>query len=91
MDAPTVFQSLARNIDIFGKPPERSYEALANFATNANEKKGLLTLGRLEGVDEFKRCAEVDTITYAGTLLEFQSAQPSFHDIVKIIGIVDLI
>lgn len=86
LDTRTVFQSLVQNIDIFGKPPKRFYEALADFATDENEKKELLTLGGPEGANEFKRRAEVDTITYADILLEFKSARPSFHDIARIVS-----
>ena len=35
---------------------------------------------------EFKRRAEVDTITFADILLEFSSAHPSFHEIVRIVS-----
>jgi sulfite reductase (NADPH) flavoprotein alpha-component len=86
LDTRTVFQSLMQNINIFGKPPKRFYEALAEFASDENEKKELLTLGGPEGANEFKRRAEVDTITYADILLEFQSAHPSFHDIARIVS-----
>jgi sulfite reductase (NADPH) flavoprotein alpha-component len=86
LDTRTVFQSLLQNIDIFGKPPKRFYEALAEFATDEAEKKELLTLGSPEGANEFKRRAEVDTITFADILLEFTSAHPSFHDIAKIVS-----
>ena len=86
MDTRTVFQSLIQNIDIFGKPPKRFYEALAEFASEENEKKELLTLGGPEGANEFKRRAEVDTITFADILLEFKSAHPSFHDIARIVS-----
>jgi len=86
LDTRTVFQSLVQNIDIFGKPPKRFYEALADFATDENEKKELLTLGGPEGATEFKRRTEVDTITYADILLEFKSAHPSFHDIARIVS-----
>ncbi|KAH6679806.1 putative sulfite reductase [Halenospora varia] len=86
LDTRTVFQSLIQNIDIFGKPPKRFYESLAEFATDENEKKELLTLGGPEGANEFKRRAEVDTITYADILLEFKSAHPSFHDIARIVS-----
>jgi sulfite reductase (NADPH) flavoprotein alpha-component len=86
LDTRTVFQSLVQNIDIFGKPPKRFYEALADFASDENEKKELLTLGGPEGANEFKRRAEVDTITYADILLEFRSAHPSFHDIARIVS-----
>ena len=82
----TVYQSLMQNIDIFGRPPKRFYEALAEFASDANEKKTLLTLAGPEGFKEFQRRAEVDTITHADVLLEFPSAHPSFHDIVRIVA-----
>jgi sulfite reductase (NADPH) flavoprotein alpha-component len=82
----TVYQSLVQNVDIFGRPPKRFYEALSEFADDENEKKELLTLGGPEGAKEFQRRAEVDTVTYADILLEFPSAHPSFHDIVRIVS-----
>ena len=82
----TVYQSLMQNIDIFGRPPKRFYEALADFADDPKEAKELRALGVSEGAVEFKRRAEVDTITYADILLEFTSARPSFHDIVRIVN-----
>lgn len=86
LETRTVYQSLMQNIDIFGKPPKKFYESLASFATDENEKKELLTLAGPEGATEFKRRAEVDTITYADILLEFPSAHPSFHDIAQIVA-----
>ena len=82
----TVYQSLVQNVDIFGRPPKRFYEALSEFADDENERKELSTLGGSEGAMEFKRRAEVDTIMYADILLEFPSAHPSFHDIVRIVS-----
>ena len=82
----TVYQSLIQNVDIFGRPPKRFYEALAEFASDENEEKELRVLGGPEGAKEFQRRAEVDTITYADILLEFSSAHPSFHDIVRIVA-----
>ncbi|OCK75098.1 sulfite reductase-like protein alpha subunit [Lepidopterella palustris CBS 459.81] len=82
----TVYQSLIQNIDIFGRPPKRFYESLAAFADDENEKKTLLALGGPEGATEFKRRGEVDTVTYADILLEFPSAHPAFHDIVRIVN-----
>ncbi|CZT16541.1 probable NADP/FAD dependent oxidoreductase [Ramularia collo-cygni] len=85
----TVYQSLVQNIDIFGRPPKRFYEALSEFASEDKEKTELLMLGtggNQEAQLEFKRRAEVDTITYADVLLEFPSAHPSFHDIVRIVS-----
>jgi sulfite reductase (NADPH) flavoprotein alpha-component len=82
----TVYQALVQNVDIFGRPPKRFYEALAEFATDEKEKTDLLTLGGPEGAVEFKRRAEVDTITFADVLLEYPSAHPDFHEIVRIVG-----
>ncbi|PYH93046.1 hypothetical protein BO71DRAFT_400045 [Aspergillus ellipticus CBS 707.79] len=82
----TVYQALVQNIDIFGRPPKRFYEALAEFASDENEKKELLTLGGPEGAVEFKRLAEVDTVTFADVLLKYKSAHPDFHDLIRIVG-----
>jgi len=82
----TIYQSLMQNVDIFGRPPKRFYEALADFCSDDAERKELLALGGPEGATEFKRRAEVDTVTYADVLLDFPSAHPSFHDIVRIVA-----
>lgn len=85
----TVYQALLQNIDIFGRPPKRFYESLSTFATDEKEKTDLLMLGtggNQESVVEFKRRAEVDTVTFADILLEYKSAHPSFHDIVRIVN-----
>jgi len=82
----TIAQALVQNIDIFGRPPKRFYEALAEFATDEQERKNLFTLGSPEGRKEFARRAEVDTVTYADVLLEFKSAHPEFHEIVKMVS-----
>jgi sulfite reductase (NADPH) flavoprotein alpha-component len=82
----TVYQSLKQNVDIFGRPPKKFYESLAEFARDDVQKKKLLTLAGPEGFKEFQHRAEVDTVTYADLLLEFSSAHPSFHDIVRIVA-----
>ena len=82
----TIYQALMQNIDIFGRPPKRFYEALSDFADDPTEAQQLRTLAGAEGATEFKRRAEIDTITYADILLEFPSAHPSFHDIVRIVN-----
>lgn len=86
METRTIYQSLMQNIDIFGKPPKRFYESLAEFATDEMEKKKLTSLGGQEGAEEFKRRSDVDTLTYADVLEEFKSAHPSFADLVGIVG-----
>lgn len=82
----TVYQALKQNVDIFGRPPKKFYEALADFAIDETEKKNLLTLAGPEGFKEFQRRAEVDTVTYADVLSEFPSARPSFHELVRIVA-----
>lgn len=82
----TVYQALMQNVDIFGRPPKKFYEALAEFASDETEKKNLLTLAGPEGYKEFQRRAEVDTVTYADILLEFSSAHPSFHEIARLVA-----
>jgi sulfite reductase (NADPH) flavoprotein alpha-component len=82
----TVYQTLSQNIDIFGKPPKRFYESLAEYATDDLEKKKLASLGAQEGAEEFKRRNEVDTVTYADILEEFPSARPSFLELARIVG-----
>jgi sulfite reductase (NADPH) flavoprotein alpha-component len=86
LESRTVYQSLMQNIDIFGRPPKKFYETLSEFADDPKEKEILLNLSTPLGAAEFKRRAEVDTITYADILLEFPSAHPAFHDIVRIVN-----
>ncbi|EME48385.1 hypothetical protein DOTSEDRAFT_67444 [Dothistroma septosporum NZE10] len=84
----TVYQAMMQNVDIFGRPPKRFYEALSEFASDDKEKTELLLLGtggNQEAQQEFKRRAEVDTVTFADVLLDFPSAHPSFHEIVRIV------
>ncbi|KAI0860823.1 sulfite reductase flavoprotein component [Xylaria cubensis] len=82
----TVYQTLTQGIDIFGKPPKRFYEQLAEYATDDFEKKKLASLGAQEGAEEFKRRSEVDTVTFADILEEFKSARPSFPELVRLVG-----
>ncbi|KAI0477563.1 hypothetical protein GGR56DRAFT_637827 [Xylariaceae sp. FL0804] len=86
METRTVYQSLIQNLDIFGKPPKRFYEALAEFATDELDKKKLTALGGQEGAEEFKRRSDVDNLTYADVLEEFKSAHLSFADLVRLVG-----
>ena len=72
----TIYQALAQNVDMFGKPPKRFYEALAEFATDENDRKKLLTISLPEGTVDFKKRAEVDNITYADILQEFPLCPP---------------
>ncbi|KAI0515067.1 sulfite reductase flavoprotein component [Xylaria bambusicola] len=86
VDTRTVYQTLTQTIDIFGKPPKRFYESLAEYATDELEKKKLASLGGSEGADEFKRRSEIDFATFADILEEFKSARPSFPELVRLVG-----
>ena len=81
----TIYQSLLQNIDIFGRPGKKFYEALGEYASDPKEKRALLAPSTPEGNTDFKRRAEVDFVTFADLLLEFPSAHPSFHEIVRMI------
>lgn len=85
LEVRTIFQALQQNIDIFGRPPKKFYEALSEFTINEDEKKRLLTLCSPDGVVEFKWRAEVDTITYVDVLRENPGAHPTFQELLKII------
>ncbi|PGH35609.1 sulfite reductase (NADPH) flavoprotein alpha-component [[Emmonsia] crescens] len=86
LECRTAYQALIHNIDIFGRPPKRFYESLAAFALDEKERKHLLSLGAAEGAEEFKRRAEIDTVTFADILLEFPSAHPHFSDLIRIVS-----
>ena len=58
---------------------------LSEFATDEKQKKKLLTLGGSEGTVEFKRRAEVETLTFADILEEFPSAKPGLSDLIRLI------
>ena len=81
----TVYQALVDQLDIFGRPSRQFYESLAAFASDRAEQKALLALGGSEGAVEFKRRAEVDTITFADVLEEFPTAHPPFKELVRLI------
>lgn len=82
----TVYQVLSENLDIFGKTPKKFYESLAEFATDEKQKALLVKLSSAEGAEEFKRRADEETLTYADILIEFDSARPSFEDLVRIVN-----
>lgn len=85
METRTVFQALQQNVDLFGRPSKKFYEDLSVWATDEAEKKTLTSLGTPEGVVDFKRRAEVETVTYADLLEEFASARPPIEELVKLI------
>lgn len=79
-------QVLADNVDFLGKPPKRFYESLATYATDDKEKASLEKLASGEGAEELKKRQDVDFSSYVDILEEFNSARPSFSELVKIIA-----
>lgn len=86
LETRTVYQALVQNIDILGKVPKRFYEQLAEYATDELEQKKLAALGGKDGADDFKHRSEVEMCTYTDILAEFNSARPSFHDLVRLVA-----
>ena len=84
-ESKTIRQLFVQNLDIFGKPPKKFYEALSEFATDEKEKMRLSALGGSAGAVEFKRRSEVETLTFADILEEFPSAKPSLPDLIRIV------
>lgn len=85
METRTVFQALQQNVDLFGRPAKKFYEDLSVWAEDEHQKKLLTSLGTPEGAVDFKRRAEVETVTYADLLEEFTSARPPIEELVKLI------
>ena len=81
----TVRQLFVQNLDIFGRPPKKFYEMLSDFATDEKQRTRLLALGGAEGAVEFKRRAEVETLTFADILEEFPSAKPGLSDLIRLV------
>ncbi|RHZ88447.1 hypothetical protein Glove_22g69 [Diversispora epigaea] len=80
----TIFQVFSQVLDVFGRPPKRFYETLAQFALDEKEKNKLLFIAGKEGTEEFKNRV-TETSTYADILFEFTSARPPVEDLVQMI------
>ena len=81
----TVYEALLDQVDIFGRPSRQFYESLAAYATDRDQQKALLALGGPEGATEFSRRSEVDTITFADILEEYDSAKVPFNELVHLV------
>lgn len=80
----TYFQLFSQVLDIFGRPSKKFYQALADRATDENQKAALTLLLSAEGKDEYKRRVD-ETTTYAELLEEFTSARPTMDDLVHLV------
>lgn len=79
----TVTQLLKTRLDIFGKPSQKFYAALAHFATDTYQNKKLAWLGS-EDKEGF-RLRQFETATFADVLMEFPSARPSITDLIDLV------
>nr|AAW80626.1 sulfite reductase alpha subunit [Komagataella pastoris] len=86
LETRTIFQSLVENIDLFGKPPKRFYEALAPFALDSSEKAKLEKLASPEGAPLLKAYQEDEFYSFADILELFPSAKPTASDLVQIVS-----
>lgn len=86
LEVRTLRQSLIENLDLFGKPPKRFYEALVDFAESEEEKKELEKLISPAGAALFKKFQEEEFYTFADIFELFKSVRPSSKDLVQIIS-----
>ncbi|TID16718.1 hypothetical protein CANINC_004170 [Pichia inconspicua] len=86
LEVRTLRQSLIENLDLFGKPPKRFYEALVDFAENEEEKKELEKLISPAGAALFKKFQDEEFYTFADIFELFKSVRPSAEDLVQIIS-----
>lgn len=86
LESRTLFQSLVENLDLFGKPPKRFYEALIQFVTDKDEKEQLEKLISAEGALELKRYQEVEYFTYVDIFKLYKSAKWTSTDLVQLIA-----
>lgn len=80
----TLRQSLIENIDLFGKPGKRFYEALVDFA-EGDEKKKLEELVSPAGAELFKKFQDEEFYTFADVFELFKTVRPSAQDLVQIV------
>merc|ERR1712054_86401 len=80
----TAFQAFVQSLDIFGRPSRHFYEALAEAATDPQEKSALLYLLSPAGKASFKLRVE-ETTTYADLLREFPSAKLPLDVLVQLV------
>lgn len=82
----TAYQISRDHLDLYGKVPKRFYEALAQYATDEEQKAHLEQLSGSEGAEELKKRSEVEFENYVDVLKEFDSAKPSFAELIDLIA-----
>jgi len=79
----TVAQLFDTRLDIFGKPAQKFYEDLAPTATDSYQRIRLEWLGS-DDKEGFK-LRQVETVTFADVLREFQSARPTLEQLMDMV------
>lgn len=79
----SVEQLLKQRLDIFGKPAQKFYAAMAHYATDTYEAKKLKWMGSAD--KEAFKLRQLETVTFADVLREFQSAHPPFVDLIELV------
>eukprot|EP00730_Choanoeca_flexa_P015947 TRINITY_DN7440_c0_g1_i1.p1 TRINITY_DN7440_c0_g1~~TRINITY_DN7440_c0_g1_i1.p1 ORF type:complete len:1156 (+),score=375.21 TRINITY_DN7440_c0_g1_i1:49-3516(+) len=79
----TVAQLFQERLDIFGKPSQKFYEALAPHAQDSFQRAKLEWLGT-EDKEGFK-IRQFETYTYADVLHEFDSAKPPLSELMEMV------
>ncbi|CAN6616870.1 sulfite reductase [NADPH] flavoprotein component [Trichomonascus vanleenenianus] len=86
VESKTAYQALRDNLDLFGKPPKKFYEGLAEYATDEKEHSVLTQLATPAGAAELKKRTEEDFATYVDILQEFPSAHPSIAELAQLVS-----
>jgi len=66
--------------------PKSFYTELAAFATNEIDRLALQFIGSAEGSSTFKKMNEIDTVTFADVLKQFESARPGVEILCELVG-----
>lgn len=80
----TALRAFKQDLDLFGRPGQEFYEALAPWARDPAEAAALARLGSEAGGEEFAARA-ARFATYAAVLLEFASARPPVQELLRLI------
>ena len=79
----SIEQLLTTRLDLFGKPSQKFYAAMAHYASDGYEQKRLKWLGS-EDKEGFK-LRQLETTTYADVLRDFPSARPPLLDLIELV------
>jgi len=79
----TAYTLFRERLDLFGKPSQKFYGALANYATDSYQRAKLEWLATED--KEGYKLRQLETVTFADVLAEFDSARPPLEVLAAII------